>query len=534
MTRPFDRRDLGFGRGVARSVTGGDHRVSKEEGDIPDQFLHRPVANDCMRAVLHMSVREYGYIARGESGAISQGPGRRTLNEAFIGDVGVRPLVDANEDRASRLSDRQSMDCAICQYIHPERNAEPLPHPFRNHSHAGGGFRANLARLKERYVAVVLHDQSVQPSGDVRVGIGQGTIDDSPHGLAVVKRRARQRQAVHHADQHLFPAENPPYRVGTSCGNAFGLFIHGQTCMIASDAIVIGNVAVDETFAVPALPCAGESLLADPPTRDLGGKGANQAVVLARAGMKVRFVARMASDDEGHFVHSRLATEQLDGDLIRGPQPTDRSILLLDPNGENCIVTTAAAVRAMTPADAERAMTGAPDGSLLLLQGNLAFPTTRAALVAARARNMTAVFNPTPVTPEFASLWPLVSLTVLNEREATLLAAAAGEDGLRRIIAGGAQSAVITLGERGAILMHEGGLETVPAEPAEVVDTTGAGDTFTAVLAAARFGRGLSWKHALVAAAKSAAITVASRGAFASLPSRAALSDMFRRLTDHA
>jgi ribokinase len=286
-------------------------------------------------------------------------------------------------------------------------------------------------------------------------------------------------------------------------------------------AFVIGNATIDETFALASLPRPGESLLAAPPTRDPGGKGANQALLLARAGLDVQLIARIGRDPGGTFLRARLAAEGLATGLVEGAEPTDRSVVLLDQAGENCIVTTAAASEAMTPEDAERALAAAPPGALLLLQGNLGFETTRAALIAGRARGLVTIFNPAPVKDAFASLWPLVSLAVLNEREAALLA---GEDGPRRIVAAGAEAAVVTRGARDAHLVHKGGTETTPAVPAKVIDTTGAGDAFTATLAAARFGRGLDWKAALTAAATAAAVTVSRRGAFAAFPIRAELT----------
>jgi len=292
----------------------------------------------------------------------------------------------------------------------------------------------------------------------------------------------------------------------------------------ATEAIVIGNATIDETFSLAALPRPGESLLAGPPTRDPGGKGANQALLLCRAGLRVRLVARIGRDPEGAFLRGRLAAEGLAAGLIEGREPTDRSLILLDRAGENCIVTTAAAAGAMTPADAERAVGDGPAGALLLLQGNLGSETTRAALVAARARGLVTVFNPAPVKDAFSCLWPLVNLAVLNEQEAERLTGAADAEAARRIVAAGAQSAVVTQGARGAVLVGEGRAEASPAAPAKAVDTTGAGDTFAAVLAAARFGRGLSWKAALGAAAAAAAITVGARGAFASFPTRAAMT----------
>lgn len=292
-------------------------------------------------------------------------------------------------------------------------------------------------------------------------------------------------------------------------------------------AIVIGNATIDETLIVPRLPAAGETLLGEMAARDAGGKGLNQAVLLARAGLEVRFVARVGRDAEAAAVRACLAREDLTADLIEGVEPTDRSLILLDSAGENCIVSTAAAANAMTAAEAVAALADAAPGALLLLQGNLSLETTKAALKAARTRGFITVFNAAPVEHRFSSLWPLVTLAVVNEREAEQLTGSAGEAAARQIVAAGAEHAVVTLGARGALFANREGIEMRPAVAARAVDSTGAGDTFTAVLAAARFARGLAWPAALDAAAAAAAITIGARGALASFPSREALAAIF-------
>ena len=288
-------------------------------------------------------------------------------------------------------------------------------------------------------------------------------------------------------------------------------------------AIVIGNATIDETFVVPTLPQAGETVLADARGCDIGGKGANQAVLLARAGLEVLLVVRIGRDPAGERIRTRLAAENLASGLIEGPEPTDRSLVLLDSSGENSIVSTRAAAQAMTAQEAVAALADTAPPALVLLQGNLALESTTAALETARARGLVTVFNAAPVKEGVARLWHLVSLAVVNEREAAQLTGSEGEAAAQRIVAAGADAAVVTLGEQGAVFVDRAGALRSPARAAQCIDSTGAGDTFTAVLAAARFARGLGWPAALALAAAAAAVTIGAPGAMASFPSRAVL-----------
>ena len=291
-------------------------------------------------------------------------------------------------------------------------------------------------------------------------------------------------------------------------------------------AVVIGNIASDETLRVPYLPRAGETLLAQASTTGPGGKGANQAVVLARCGVPTRLLARIGNDAAAVRARATLAAEGLDlSALIATDAPTDRSIVLLTDAGENAIVAAIVPAPPFTDAELLAAADGCIAGDLLLVQGNLTEPVTEAALRIGRARGMRAVFNAAPASPGFAALWNLTELVVLNGIEARQMtglddpAAAA-----RAIHAAGAQHVAVTLGADGALLCDAGGLTRVAAEPVAVRDSTGAGDCFTAVLAAALLVRRLPPAAALAAASRAAALAVGRVGALASFPTVAELT----------
>ena len=291
-------------------------------------------------------------------------------------------------------------------------------------------------------------------------------------------------------------------------------------------AVVIGNLAIDETFRVPHLPQPGETLLADAVSSDLGGKGTNQAVVLARCGVRTRLVARLGRDEQASRLRALLAREPLDlAGLIATEAPADRSIVLLTQAGENAIVSSIVRAPPFTQAELLAAMEACVAGDLLMMQGNLTEPVTAQALAIARARGLLVVFNPAPTSPGFATLWGLIDLVVLNAIEARQMTGSMDPFAAARAIhAAGAKQVAVTLGADGAVLWDGQALARVAAAPAVARDTTGAGDTFTAVLAAALLVHRRAPEAALAAAARASALTISRTGTLAAFPSKAELA----------
>ncbi len=285
---------------------------------------------------------------------------------------------------------------------------------------------------------------------------------------------------------------------------------------------VLGNAALDETFRVGGLPRPGESVLAAEAGRGLGGKGANVAVALARAGVPVRLVAALGRDEAGGALRALLEAEGLAGALRTVGAPTDRSLILVDEGGENVVVTTQAAALALDPAAIEAALDAAGPGDLVALQLNLSMDATCAALRVARRRGCRTALNPSPLRgPVPEGLWPLVDVAFLNAGEAQALG---GVEALRAL---GAACVVVTRGALGAVMHGPGGEVAVPAVPAAAVDPTGAGDAFMAVSLASALRRAAALDgRALRHGARAAALVVARPGAVAALPSREEMADI--------
>lgn len=294
--------------------------------------------------------------------------------------------------------------------------------------------------------------------------------------------------------------------------------------------LVLGNVAIDDSMRTPDWPTAGATVLVGSPSRDLGGKGANQAIVLARTGAPTRFVATIGDDDAGNWIRRELATEVLDpSHLVTLPGPSDRSLIFVSPSGENAIASTSHCSDALTPEHAEAAIAQMSEGDVLLTQGGLTADTTAAAFAAARAKGMAIVFNPSALRPGFDRLTPKADLVVLNASEAAQLTGGTTPAGCAHLLrAHGTDTTVITLGAKGALALDRHSAITVPATAATVIDTTGAGDTFLAVLVAALYHCKLPLRDALHTATSAAAITVGRPGTRAAFPTRAELVAILR------
>lgn len=284
-------------------------------------------------------------------------------------------------------------------------------------------------------------------------------------------------------------------------------------------AFVIGNAALDETLSITSFPEPGASIFGTLLSRDLGGKGVNQAVALARTGLDCVLAAGVGADGRGREIAARLASEPLAAHLIEIPGvDTDFSTILSTP-GDNAIITTREAASALTSHHVDRAMAPARSGDLLVLQGNLSRDTTATALQSARALGLRIAMNPSPLQTGFATLLKMADMVFVNESEASALG------GSQAILDAGAGQVVVTLGGAGATLLESSGQMDISAHPSEVVDTTGAGDCFMAVALASACLRGTALDaRALNHGARAAACTVARPGTVAALPNRSEMA----------
>ncbi|MGN6426008.1 MAG: ribokinase [Leifsonia sp.] len=286
---------------------------------------------------------------------------------------------------------------------------------------------------------------------------------------------------------------------------------------------VVGSANLDLVYRVERIPSPGETVLAVSADAVPGGKGNNQAVAAARAGADVTFVVALGRDAAG----DRLAAEARSAGAAvldrRVDAPTGTALITVDAAGENSIVVDSGANGLLAGlAPAERDAVTAAD--VLLLQLETPIETVEEAAVLAHAAGTLVVLNAAPVRALPEALLAAVDILVVNEHEARLLAPDAGSpQESAAALATGGRSVVLTLGGAGALVVAPGAEPVaIPAHRVEVVDTTGAGDTFCGALAAELDRSGPGAPDALVAAAEFAsaagALSVQRAGAVPSIP----------------
>ncbi|MCJ7857617.1 ribokinase [Corynebacterium kalidii] len=280
--------------------------------------------------------------------------------------------------------------------------------------------------------------------------------------------------------------------------------------------VVCGSVNIDTFVRTAHFPVAGETVIASPNGRALGGKGANQAVAAVRflEGQDARVVlhATVGTDPDGDRALAELRDAGVDVSAVaRTPDaPTGQAFIMNDGAGENVIVVTSGANEVTDP-DCYDGYDGTAD--VLLAQGELSPAHTAVLPALARRLGARLVLNLAPVTTRDPDLIAAADPLVLNETEAADLSPDGEPSDLAR-------SVVVTLGARGAVLHERGRRTEIPPFPVpEVVDTTGAGDAFCGVLAAA-LAEGTALAEAATVAAAAGSLAVGTRGASASCAGR--------------
>lgn len=303
--------------------------------------------------------------------------------------------------------------------------------------------------------------------------------------------------------------------------------------------LVVGSANMDLVARCEALPQRGETVLARSFEATPGGKGANQAIAVARSGLAdCAFLGAVGADAYSAQLREVLRGDGIDIELLREVPgaPSGTALITVDPAGGNTIVVVSGAnghLRDLSAAE----LAGAAECAVVLAQLEIPARTVHAAFVAARETgDALTVLNAAPVRPLDAELLAVTDLLVVNEIEAASMAGyevhghGVGRDAATAFaqcekLLESTPRVALTLGEQGVCYASRDGVRyQIPAARARTVDTTAAGDTFTGVLAAC-LAADRPIEHALQYACAAASLSVEKPGAIASIPTAAEIAE---------
>lgn len=274
----------------------------------------------------------------------------------------------------------------------------------------------------------------------------------------------------------------------------------------------LGSINIDNVYRVPHLPSPGETLAATGYERGLGGKGANMSVAATRAGARTIHIGAVGADGGWACEQMRDAGVDIRHIARLTHTLTGHAIINVDRKGENAIVLVPGANREIPENALVAALAEAKPGDTLLLQNETILQTR--AVEIARDHGLFTAFAAAPFEIEATNvLLPWLDFLILNEIEAHQLTRSTGKTLAELDV----DHVIVTLGAKGARWFHGGQVQEFPALPVTPVDTTGAGDTFTGYVLAAR-DQGLPMGKAIDLAGRAAALAVTRHGAVNAIP----------------
>ena len=286
---------------------------------------------------------------------------------------------------------------------------------------------------------------------------------------------------------------------------------------------VLGSINMDMVARVPRMPVGGETLTADKYYVNPGGKGANQAVAIAKLGGKVAMIGKVGSDETGDALKNNLKAMGVDESMVtRADVPSGIAMIIVE-GGENRIILYKGANHSVTKADVDEGLKNAKPGDALVMQLEIPLETVTYAAAVAKQKGMLVLLNPAPSVPLGEELLKNVDIIAPNEPETEILTGVGLDSdvhialAVKKLYQLGVKRVIITMGSRGSIVAE--GQTITPVEPRKVkaVDTTSAGDTFVGATVL-RYLDGDTLEDAARFASVASSITVTREGAAQSIP----------------
>jgi ribokinase len=303
---------------------------------------------------------------------------------------------------------------------------------------------------------------------------------------------------------------------------------------------VVGSFAVGMTLRSERMPIFGETLMASDFDLGPGGKGSNQAVAAARLGAKARFVGLIGDDTLGRIATDLYAVEGVDTShlVVSKEHPTGVGFIIVNPVGENGILLDMGANKWIDRPFVERAEPLIAESDVVLSVLEIPVEAACAAMELGRKNGVRTILNPAPAAPIPKSAFHSIDVLTPNETELRILLGLEPDDPTPTVeLASRLQkeygtTVIVTRGEQGSLLLGRGEPQKFPAIPVNVVDTTGAGDAFTAALAVA-LAEGKDMQTAIRFASCSGSCACTQLGVIPSLGHRKEVDKIFNEHFTH-
>jgi ribokinase len=288
----------------------------------------------------------------------------------------------------------------------------------------------------------------------------------------------------------------------------------------------VGSVIVDLAVTTPRIPLRGENILGREFKMGPGGKGANASAALARLGSDSILVGSVGNDDFGRMELAALEAEgvRIDGVRIDPDAQTGIAIIMVDDEGENTILVALGANASLQPSDAENALARLWDDlDALLVNFEVPEPVVERVIDRAAERAIPVVLDAGPPRNYRRETWRRATIVSPNQLETEFLVGhkIEGEarlvESAKQILSAGPDAVVVKRGREGALICTREGVEACPAFPVETVDTTGAGDAFTAALTMG-VARGMPLSEAVRYGSAAGALAVTRFGTLPAMP----------------
>lgn len=297
--------------------------------------------------------------------------------------------------------------------------------------------------------------------------------------------------------------------------------------MVPKKIVVVGSTNMDMVVKTSHIPVPGETVLAGSFFMNPGGKGANQAVAVARLGGEVIFISKTGNDIFGKQSAQLLDEEGINTFYILSDNdlPSGVALITVDELGENSIVVASGANANLHPADLQKALEEIGKAEIILMQLEIPIDTVFYVAQYAATKGVRVILNPAPANELSPELLSHIDIITPNKTEAAMISGIkvnnldSAKKAAKAIYAKGVKNVVVTMGDLGAVICQEGKMLTVSTKKVEALDSTAAGDVFNGALAVA-----LSEKRPLAEAVQfaceAAAISVTRLGAQSSIPYR--------------